>query len=398
VPSWDIHPRNADLTRTLDPLSRWSRLELVERHNVNDTWRITGPEDVLGVFEPGMGCILDRDGEQITSGDVSGLRRWSEGGRRFAEVTFASDTAELGGSIVFPDPTHAVSETPSSFPVAYDVRTGTAEAIMLGLISANLGSTAIGNRRLTGLALPVSQGRGGTTRVTGRFNNLGSTVQKLAERGGLRVTVVHDESTGTPRPLLKIDTVADVAANVRFGPADSTATGLIKNDSIELTRPGITRAIVLGGGQGVNRIIVQVIDEEAEALWSALIGKKFKREVVIDQRQTTDTDELLAAAHDALANGAGVVKVSFDVVDGPDVVYRRDYGIGYRVGVDLPGLPDALSDNVVREVTTIVENRAGEPTEQISVVVGTPDATSQSKTARQVARALRRITDIERSA
>lgn len=396
MPSWDIHPRNPDLTRTFDPVSRWGKLVLVERHNVPDAWTLTGPAAALSLFAPGMGCILDRDGEQITSGDVRNIRRWTEtdNGRSvdLCEVAFQSDLANLGGRVVFPTPAHVLTTAVSTFPDAYDDRAATVETLILAYINAHIGAGAQVNRRLTGLTVPVSLGRGGGTTVTARFDNLGTLVQSLAEAGRLRVTVEHDE-VGGPHLALRIAAVPDVSANVRFGPAGTIATGLITSQSFELTAPELTRAIVIAGGELENRSALQVIDADAEALWGMVLER------TIDQRQTVDVAEMTRAAHEALDEGAGSVKVAFTVADGPDVVYRRDYAIGYKVGVDLDGLPDAVSDNVIREVTTTVENNPGQATETIQVVVGTPDATtSQTKTARQVARALRRITTLERSA
>jgi hypothetical protein len=392
VVTWDIHPRNADLSRTFDPLSRWQSLTLVERHNTPDAWTLTGPASVLSVFEPGMGCILDRDGEQITSGQLRSVRRWTDrSSRDQVELGFASDLAGLGGRVVQPTPGHVLSEGVSTFPDAYDARSGTVEDLILAYIDAHIGSGALVDRRLTSLVLPASLVRGGATSVTARFDNLGVLVQSLAEAGRLRVTVEHDE-TGGPHLALRITPVPDVSDNVRFGPAGSIATGLVTEQSFEIAAPTLTRAVVIAGGELENRAALRVVDEDAEALWNTVI------EQTIDQRQTVEPAEMLRAAHEALDEGAGTVKVSFTVADGPDVQYRRDYAIGYRVGVDLEGLPDAVSDNVIREVTTTVSNQSGEPTERIQVVVGTPDASNQqTKSARQVAKALRRVTAIERS-
>ena len=394
--TWEIHPRNADLSRTLDPLSRWSSLTLVERHNVPDTWVLRGPADVLSVFEPGMGCILDREDEQVTSGQMRSYRRWVETqdgrSRELMELGFASDLASLGGRVIFPDEDKVLTTTPSTFTSAYDTRSGAVETVLLGYVSAHLGSLALADRRLAGLTLPTPQGRGGTTTVNARFDNLGVLVQSLAEAGNLRVTVGHSEDGGTPHLALAVEAVPDVSVNVRFGPQGSTAMGMVTAWSVEMTAPEVTRALALGGGDLAARVVSQHKDTDAESLWGAV------SERTVDQRQTTDAAEMTRAAEEALASGAGAVSVAFTVADGPDVQYRRDYGIGYRVGVDLPGLPDAASDNVIREVTTTVSNESGQPTERVQVVVGTPDATTtQTRSGRQVATALRRVTALERS-
>jgi hypothetical protein len=402
VVTWDIHPVQPDLSRLHDPLSGWSSLELVERHNVNDTWKVTGPASVLGVFEPGMGCILDRDGDQVTSGRVKDIERWTEtdNGRQrdLMSVTFASYLAILGGRTVLPNGNHVLTASPTTFASAYDTRTGSVESLILQYAGAHIGSGSLANRRHTSLVMPTSLNRGGTTTVTARFDNLGVLVQSLAEAGRLRVTVQHDESSGTPRLALRIAPVPDVSANIRFGPQGSTAMGLITGQRLRLSAPEVTRAIVLAGGEKEARQVLQLIDAEAEAAWGTP-DNPYIAEQTVDQRQTVDAAEMTRAAEELIAEGAGTVEAAFDPVDGPDVQYRVSHGIGYKVGVDLDGLPDALADNVVREARTIVQGEPGQATEQVRLVVGTPDATLQgTKQSRQVAKALRRVTTLERSA
>lgn len=395
VAAWSIVPRDADLGRTLDPVSSWSSLTLVERYGPPDTWVLTGPSSALGVFGPGMGCILDRDGEQVTSGQVSSVNRTAAvdpDTGRFEDVmtvAFVSDGDDLWSRLIYPDPTDALGTTPETMAVAHDRRTGTREALILAYIAANLGPAAsITSRRLASLVLPSSLGRGGTTTVTARMTSLGDTVAKLAEAAGLRVTIRHDESTGTPRLLLAIEDVPDVSANVRFGLAESSATGLVTGWSYSMERPALTDAIVAGGGDGTARLFARHADAGALSLWGR------RREAYIDQRQTAETDELTAAGEEALADGATPVATSFTVADSTDVQYRRDYGVGYKVGVELPGLPDAVSDGVVREVTTTVDSSG----ERIEVVVGTPGATVNStRQARRLARAQERLNLLERS-
>lgn len=210
VNDWQIHPRNADLTRTFDPLSGWKQLHLFERHNVPDTWTVSGPAFALGMFGPGMGCIVDRDGDQITSGQVTriGRKGTSTDGRvvETMSVTFASDLAMLGGRVVRPAPATVLAPGAiGTFPADYDLRSGIVEDLILGYISSNIGPLAVADRRHARLRLPASQGRGGTTQVSGRLDNLGVLVQQLAEAGGLRVRIVHTEDENGPWLDLKIE-------------------------------------------------------------------------------------------------------------------------------------------------------------------------------------------------
>lgn len=394
--SWDIHPRDAGLGRTLDPLSRWASLSLVERYGPPDTWVLTGPAEELAVFTPGRGCVLDRDGEQVTSGQVRHIERraeYDDEGRLQDTITlgFVADTRELWSRLVYPDPSHTVTSTPSTFTVSHDTRTGTREALILGYTASNLGPLApLTDRRLPSLVLPASLGRGGTTTKNLRMNVLGDVVTELAEAGGLRVRIVHDETTGTPRLLLLVSEVQDVSANVVFGTAETArATGYVTSWGYTVEDPETSDAIAFSAGELTAREATKLSDAGAIALWGR------RREVLVDQRQTDNPDEITDALTDRLAEGATPTGVEFTVAPSPEIAYRTDFSVGDRVGVELPGLPGEVSDNTVREAATTVP--WGEP-EQLSLVVGTPGTeTASTKRAARLNRALRRLALLERS-
>jgi len=394
---WDIHPRDANLGRTLDPLSNWTSLDLVERYGPPDTWVLTGPASELAVFAPGMGCILDRDGEQITSGKVRLIERkaeYDDNGRLQDNITlgFIADTQRLWSRLCYPNPAHTITTTPSTFSVAHDTRTGTREALILAYTAANLGPAApVVSRRLTSLALPADLARGGTTTKKLRMDVLGDVVMELAERGGLRVRIVHDEPAPTmPRLLMVIDDVEDVSANVIFGsPSVARATGHVTSWSYSIEDPRTTDAIAFSAGELAARQATRLSDAAAIALWGERV------EVLVDQRQTDDVDEITDALEDRLAEGATPTSVEFAVAPGGDTEFRVDYDVGYRVGIELPDLPQEVSDNTIREANTKVEF---EQPERVSLVVGTPGAQSAStKRAARLNRALKRIAMIERS-
>lgn len=394
--TWDISPRDADLGRTLDPLSNWTSLDLVERYGPPDTWVLTGPASELAVFTPGMGCILDRDGQQITSGKVRHIERkaeYDDDGRLQDNITlgFIADTQHMWSRLCYPDPSHTITSTPSTFSVAHDTRTNSREALILAYTGANLGpAAAITSRRLTSLVLPSSLGRGGTTTKKLRMDVLGDVVVELAERGSLRVRIVHDELAGVPRLLMVIDDVEDVSANVIFGPPDvARATGHVMGYGYTIENPQVTDAIAFSAGELASREATRLSDAAALALWGD------RTEVLVDQRQTDDVDEITDALEERLAEGATPTSVEFAVAPGGDTQFRVDYDVGYRVGIELPDLPEEVSDNTIREANTKVEF---EQPERLSLVVGTPGAQSAStKRAARLNKALKRIAMIERS-
>jgi hypothetical protein len=391
VSDWTIHPRNPDLTRTFDPVSGWQSLTLVERLNSPDTWAVTAPTNSMAAFVAGSGCILDRDGVQVASGQATSME-WDQEADTLT-VSFASDLLRLGWRIVYPDPTVELTAAISKFPAAHDVRSGTVEDLILGYTRSNLGDLALASRQQARLRFPASLGRGGTTQVTARLDNLGVLVQSLAEAGNLRVTVGHVEESTGPWLDLNIAPVADLSDDVRFGSTGSTATGLIRDAKYSLFIPTTTRAIVAAGGDLADREFLQLINSAAETLWSASV------EAVVDQRQVDPESaeklaEMTRAGQEALAAGAEPRKVSFTSVLGPDLAYRRDVNVGDVVGYDLPGLDPA--EDKIRQATTTVQVEPGKATERVSVVVGTPDAPA-SRDQQQTARALRAVTAIQRS-
>jgi hypothetical protein len=385
VAEWSIQPRTAALVRGSDPVRFWSSLIVVERHNVDGaapgTWQVEARnEGLAGLLSAGSGAILFRDGVRIMSGPVTSIKR----GANVSTVSGIADTDCLSDRILFPEPSKAITAQ----TVAYDNRSGPAESVLLAYIDANAGPGARPERRIPGLRVPVSAGRGKATVVTGRLTSLGEAVADVAEGGGLHVEVLHNEDAVGPFLEVLVRPVADRSANVRFGTFGSFTGGLVGEDwSYTLSRPTVTDAIVAGGGQGVARTFVQRTTPAAESLWAA------KVETLIDQRQTVDTAELVQAGDEALLGGANPVSVSFTVIDSPDVRYRRDWSVGDIVGVSVDGI-DLVAP--VREVTTTVSGSSGSPSETISAMVGSRDSSAWvTKTNADAAKALRRIAQLQ---
>ncbi len=393
--TWTIHPRDADLGRTLDPISGYKALDVAERHNLPSTWVLEGPSRALRTFVPGTGCVLYDDEHQVVSGRVRTIDRlyeYNDDGVLEDKMTigFIEDSKPMWGRLCYPDPTHEPTSTPSTFDVSHDTRTGTREALILGYVGANIGPAApITERRLAGLVLPTSSGRGGTTTRKARMDVLGDLVASLAEGWG-RVRIVHDESTGTPRLLMVIDDVEDVSENIIFGTPDiAAATGYVTTFGYSISDPEVTDAIAFSAGELTERQVTRLDDAAAKALW----GVRMER--LVDQRQTDDVDEILDALTEELEEGATPTGVQFTVAQGPDTRYRRDFHVGYKVGVVLPDLPGTVADNTIREVHTHVEN--GQPSDP-QLVVGTPGVELRStKEAARLNRLLKRMAMIERS-
>ena len=401
--AWEIWPRDGDLGRTLDPISVWSSLTVIERHISNGppTWILEGPSEHLAVFTPGMGCILDDPSrpvghQQVASGQIHSFGRSyrPDGDGRIVDTTtlgFIGDSDDLWSRLCWPDPTHALTSTPSNFSTTYDERTGARETLLLQYIAANLGPAApVASRRLAALLLPTTLGRGGSTTYQARMDVLGDVVAELAEAGDLDVRVEHDESTGTPRLSVVVEPVTDVSDDVVFGAADiARATGIVSGWDYSMDAPELTDAILFAGDDLELREGSRFTDEAAVTRWAR------RRERLVNQGYTDDLSVIQDAGAKALEDGASPISLTFDVTDAGDAIYSETYGLGSRVGVELPGLPVELSTPRVREVTTVIVPRQAP---QRTITVGSPGATSiDPPDAALLTKTLKRVAQIERS-
>lgn len=397
--SWSVAPREPDLSRIYDPLSKWSKLILDERLNEPDTWTVVAPLKQMEMFDEGAGCLLFSNGEQVTSGEVYELDAGSvsdgQGGKQeLMAVTFASDYIVVGDRPVVPSPTYAApTGSVFNYPAAYDSRSGPIETVILEYIKAHAGSLALADLQVPRLRLPASLGRGGSTSVTARFDNLGTLVAGLAEAGNLRIDIKHTEDAGGGWLDLVIDTSSDLSADIRFGATDYTSGGRITDWSWKRRRPTSTRVLVAGGGELAARDMLILKNTAAETLWNRKIWS-FQDQRNIAPDNVNKLTELTREGQKELDEGAGLVEIRFTPLLGGDIRYRRDLKVGDIVGYDLPRLPPGKDK--IRHVRTEVTVRNGQLTEQLTFTVGTPDA-PDDPIGGQAARALRDINVIERS-
>jgi hypothetical protein len=379
---WTVRARNMDLS--MSDHVQFSQLSLVERYNSPDTCVLQGrSRDLAALMVPGMGAVLYDGNVQRVSGVVTEITR---NGDRTGQVTITSDLVRLWDRLCYPSPTLRWFEQTA----VRDTRTGALETVLLGFINANAGPGAIAARQVPGLRVPVSAGRGGATTVGARFNNLGQLAATLAERANLRVRVVHAATPGTT-PLLNVvlEDAPDLSAWARYGTPNSGGPGMLAPDwEYGIGAPTVTRAEVAAGGEGAARILEEQGSPSAETLWGRRI------ESFVDQRQTTDVNEIGDAGFDALNEGVGSSTVQVKIRDSAGLRIGQDVPVGARVSASLDGL--RVTERV-REVTTTVALGGDSATVTVEPVFGTADGGGQTKTQAQLARILRRISVIERA-
>jgi hypothetical protein len=380
---WTVRARTLDL-RLVDHI-RFTQLSLVERYNQPDTAVLQGTiGDLAPLLAPGMGAVLHDGPTQRASMVVTDLQRNGDG---TAQVTLAGDLIRLWDRIAYPNPTQAFGSQTTD----YDIRTGARETLLLAYVNANAGPGALTARQVTRLRMPADQARGGTVTIRARFDRLGDLTGPLAEASGLRLRVVYAPSTTTGQGWLdvRLEDAPDLTVWARYGTPTSGGPGLLAPDwQYSLSVPSVTRAEVAAGGLGAARILREEEDADAEALWGRRI------ESLVDQRQTTDAAEIAQAGQDAVTEGVGQTSVQVKVLDARGVEVGSTVPVGARVAANLDGL---VVKERVREVTTTVAVQSGQATVTVEPVFGTSDTATKTFTQRQLAKALRRISILERA-
>jgi hypothetical protein len=380
---WTVRARTLDL-RLTDHI-RFTQLSLVERYNQPDTAVLQGTlPDLAPLLAPGMGAVL-YDGPTLrTSGVVTDLERHGDG---TAQATIAGDLIHLWDRICYPNPAQAFGSQTSD----YDVRTGARETLLLAYVNANAGPGALTARQAPRIRMPGNQARGGTVTVRARFDKLGELAATLAEASGLRLRVLYSPAMTTGQGWLdvRVEDAPDLTAWARYGTPTSGGPGLLAPDwQYSLSVPTVTRAEVAAGGLGAARILREEDDADAEALWGRRI------EALVDQRQTTDAAEIAQAGQDAVTEGVGQTSVQVKLLDSRGVEVGSTVPVGARVTATLDGL---VVKERVREVTTTVAVQSGAATVTVEPVFGTSDTATKSANQVQLAKALRRISVLERA-
>lgn len=379
--SWTLRARAANLAGGA-VINDWTSLVLVQRWNLPDTLSITGQwADLQALYQDGSGndvltggCTLNDDTGRRFSGLLSIVEEDIDADT--VTLTFESDLIRLWERNVYPDPAHAWGSQTTD----YDVRTGAHETSLLAYINLNAGPGALVARRIAGLAVPTSLGRGSTTPITARFDVLGRLVSDYAIADGLTFDVLQSGSALN----VTVTAAPDLSATARYGTSHSGGPGLLGDGArVTLTKPDVTTALVAGGGIGVSRVLRERTDTAAESAWGR------RSEQLVDQNGTSNTTELDKAGDDALAAGAQPVAVEAPINDAPDLRLGTDVPLGSLVTLDLRRR--VIVDRL-QQITTAISASDG-PTVQVSGLVGSPDAglTRSQKEFLAMKRQLRKV-------
>lgn len=349
------------------PIEDYGRATLIPRFNDVGAWLIEGmplASTAAQLLVPGAGIVAMQGDTALLSGPLLFPEiTWDQRGYTL-NASGSDDMLAVYGRLAFPDPT-SYPDGAGQWSVYSDDRSGPAETVMKEYVEANAGPTALTDRRWSGLAVAADQGLGDAVSYSARNIVLGELLEQLAlAGGGLRFNVVQ---VGT---ALEFDVTepTDRSATARFSPTLGNLRGLKYGRKAAATN----WVLVGGGGDGVARVFYTLGNSASITQWG------FRLESFRDQRQTSDTTELMQAAQEQLETQGDQDGIELQPIDTELLEFGTGYQVGDVVTVIVDGQPIA---DVVREAR--IELTEGGTI--VTPVVGTP---GQAETSTDEARAL----------
>lgn len=296
----------------------------------------TGHRDLDLVLEPladgePVGIVVRRTGSNkvVASGHVVPTTV-DDAPAGTTTIAFEPDDAILANEVPFCSPGNDVSNSSTStWPQAYDTRTGPGETVLLDYVRANIGSTAsIVRRRYPWLTVPASQGRGaGGTWQARPPQTLMDLCRSIAVQSGIAFRLAQAATGGAVAVEVWVPTALP---DVRFSPEAGTVTGLVTT----LTPRSVDEVIVMAGDEGASRLLTR-------RTAAGYTPGRMRRVRVIDQRQTSDLTQMQQAADEELADGAATAAAEFTLIERDEAPI---FGVDYRLG-------DTISVSTWRRVT-----------------------------------------------
>jgi hypothetical protein len=348
-------------------------LTVTPRHNAQGTASLTVGADhrmVKALTDPGARVLIEH--MPVTGGEweflMSGWVTAADGAGPAVKATVTVQIADDAGALLsavrgWPVPGSAITNQTAA---EYDTRTGAAETVLKGFVTAN----AV-NRLGLPLTVATDLGRGATIPggVAIRFQTLTEKLLPAIDAAGIGVTV-RQQGAGL---------VLDVYEPRTYPHTLSERAATITEWSWRTEAPGATRAVAGGKGEGTARAFAQSIDTGLESDWGRVI------EGYRDATDANTTADLTARAQQELADNAP--RAGFSVKLSQSQTFRYGGPNGVRVGdkvtVDIGG---QLKTDVLRECT-LAYSRDNGPTQ--TPVIGDIDQT----TDRALIRIVRGIRD-----
>lgn len=342
-------------------------VDVVARLSDVGTWVVSLPTYVLPLIGPGGGVIIRRDGNVLMTGPYTAVTYVKDSGHLDGALTLSgvSDEIVLQDRVCYQLPGSVFGSQTESV----DTRSGTAEAVIYAYVNVNAGPGAIVARRVSGMTLGTSLGRGATVQQapdTGM--NLLTLVKSLADANNLAVRV---RQSGTSR-VFEVFAPTDYSGTVRF----SRALDNLNSIAYTATAPVATRELVHNGG-----VFVEVSDASSETTWH----RRIEHDVA---GSTADATTLAQDGTNQLAQDVPTTQLTVSVLETATAGYGRPWVLGDKVTViaDVTELAD-----FVREIHFHADSGG----EVITPTIGTPNATATSATGQALNDLITRINRLE---
>lgn len=322
-------------------------------------WKLTLPKNhpmVPHLATPGSGILVSLYGNPYFSGFTTKPEELTNIENPDGTYTFTGfdDTALLFRALAFPQPSNP---DPTNQTVTNDSRTGDAETLMHGYVHANIGVSAPPGR-VAGLraflATSTNEHRGPTVTKSPRFQNLGALLQEIGILANLGFRVIQRGTELVFEVIQPVDRSGTVLLSVQSGSLTST--------SLQQSAPNVTRVIVGGKGEGVDRLILQRTTPESEAAedeWGQII------EEFVSYTNSDDPDELAQTGDERLLeDGFTATAVKAIPADDQSMRFSADWDLGDTVGLVAYG---QRTQTVVTEAAILVNK------DRVAVGVGIGD-------------------------
>jgi hypothetical protein len=315
---YKLYVRDSNFRR-IGEISDYNKLDLIPRFNAVGSFALDLPTDCAAARElgkPKYGIIVKKDGQTVFSGTVKSRKRVFNSSGDTMTFSGKDDNEYLVTRLTYPEPG-------GDFSISdYDVRTGKAETVMKQFVNHNAGAVSLPERRI--LTLEADKGLGGNVTGRGRFHTLLELLQKLAISNpdwgelGFKVVQVDDELQ------FQVYHPQDRTKTAFFSPL----LGNLTSFEYENTDPESNFVIVGGGGEGAERVIKQQGDNISIANYGRM-------ESFVDQRNTSEEEELNQSLDEELINKSEKNSFNFTPIDTPQLAFGRDYGLGDKVSIIL---------------------------------------------------------------
>lgn len=345
-------------------------LTLTPRHNQQPTGSVTLPaaHRMVGALSaPGTRVVAYYRDEYLLGGPVRLASASGTGPQQTFTFQIIDDFRILSSLLGWPVPGSAITAQSGA---EYDVRTGPAETVLKGFVSANLARVAAALPHT--ITVAASAGRGTTITVQSRMHPLADRLFPVVDQAGIGVTV-RQTLTG-----LEVDCYTPSTFPLLLSQDGGTLTSL----EWTLTPPSVSRVVVGFDGDAAARVFRQYVNTAAEAAYGVVC------ESFVDARDLQAADpnfEALAAARGAEALAAGAATAGLSLKLAETAVFRYG-GAGVHVGdlltVELaPGttpVTDVLrsatltwSPETGANITPVVGDHTDDPTDTLVRAVST---------------------------